>query len=450
MISKLLQVAGVLLLTMCSCSYLRKFFYKPDPNKTQYITDKTNRIVIYHGVNVSNFSKSAPDFLPWQTKEDFARLKTWGFNLVRYLVFWEAIEPVKGTYDEVYIKQTRDRLKWLQELGIDVIIDVHQDIYAKKFTGNGFPSWTIHDEGLKFTPRTPWNMNYFEPAVIASYNYFWKSMELKTAYINMLKFLMVQFDPMDNVIGFDVMNEPFLGTIPSFEKKTLTEFYTNIQAMMLAGNFKSEMCFEPMMYTSAGLPTDLRFVPLRDNLYFPHYYDAFCHEGKSYTSLNKAIMTRAMAIKQREAQNFNSPLLIGEFGISSAVGGYTQYLKDFVSAANEWLFGFTYYTFDKKSMDDYGIINDDGTPTGQLNAIVSVYPQKIAGRNPIVKSTGNSFILEYETDPSITGSTEIFIPESFQKVVIQINGVNFSYQSGQLFTYNNNGDKNQHVQISWL
>ena len=36
--------------------------------------DKENRIVVYHGLNLCNYSKTAPDRLPWQTKEDFARL----------------------------------------------------------------------------------------------------------------------------------------------------------------------------------------------------------------------------------------------------------------------------------------------------------------------------------------------------------------------------------------
>jgi len=453
--SKLLPVAWNLLLSACNFSYIGKYFYKPKKGEYHYITDKTGRICIFHGANVSNYSKGAPDFLPWQTKDDFTKLKAWGFNLVRYIVLWEAIEPARGlgiqpqTYNTAYIQATLERLQWLKELGIDVIIDFHQDIYAKRFTGNGFPDWTVHDGGVPFVCQTPWNMNYFQPAVVNAYDYFWKDSELQSAYINMLQYVMAQFDGLENVIGFDVMNEPFLSTIHSFEKKVLTDFYEVIQIMMNANNFKSEMCFEPEMYTSAGIPSNLKFKSDRNCLYVPHFYDAFCHQGSAYKSLNKAIMTRAIAIKQREAQKFGVPLLIGEFGISASVKGYDQYLKDFVRTSNEGLFGWLYYSMDRRSQEDFGLINDDGTPSSQLMAILSVYPQRIAGKNPVVTCGEKSFTLDYETDPAVTGPTEIFFPEGLQVCIFQINGKNMPYQSG-LFSYNNTEDKNQHIFFSWL
>jgi endoglycosylceramidase len=463
MSSKLIQVAGNLLLSACNPSYIGKFFYKPKKGEYHYITDKTGRITIYHGANVSNSSKSAPDFLPWQTKEDFAKLKTWGFNLVRYIVLWEAVEPARGpgiqpqTYNTAYIQATLERLQWLKELGIDVIIDFHQDIYAKRFTGNGFPDWTLsalpcgchYDDSIPFVCQNPWNMNYFQPAVVNAYNWFWTGIDLQDAYIKMLTYVMSQFDGLDNVIGFDVMNEPFLSTIHSFEKKVLTKFYTDIQTMMEYNNFKSEMCFEPEMYTSAVIPSNLKFVPSRDTIFMPHYYDAFCHQGSAYEPLNKTLMTRAIAIKQREAQKFGVPLIFGEFGISASVKNYDQYLRDFVRASNEGLFGFVYYAYDKKSVEDFGLINDDGTPTGQLDAILSVYPQKIAGKNPVVKCEEKSFTLDYETDPAVTGPTEIFFPENLKVCIFQINGKDVPYNSG-LFLYNNDESKSQHIFFSWV
>src|ERR1019366_9991020 len=71
-----------------------------EPGPARYpLRDRENRIVFYHGVNISNAAKSAPGFLSWQTKDDYARLRRWGFNCVRYLVFWEAVEPREGVYD---------------------------------------------------------------------------------------------------------------------------------------------------------------------------------------------------------------------------------------------------------------------------------------------------------------------------------------------------------------
>jgi endoglycosylceramidase len=456
-IPKMLQVAGALLLNLTSPSYIKKFFSASNKDKTCYLLDKNGRIKIYHGVNVSNFSKSSSDFLPWQTKDDFARLNTWGFNLVRYLVFWEAIEPQEGSYNTAYIQSTIQRLKWLQDLGIDVIIDIHQDLYTAKFTGDGFPDWTVHDKGASFKQQSPWNLNYFESAVINSYNYFWKSTDLQDRYINMLKYLLTNVDNLDSVIGIDVMNEPFFGTIPYFEKTILTDFYDKIQEMIQDNEFKTEMFFEPEMYTSAGIPSDLRFTPNKNwvsvinnssAVYCPHYYDALIHEGASYKSLNKAIMKRSMVIKQAEAQRYDAPLLIGEFGISSSVTGHAQYLKDFVELANTNLVGWCYYTYDKKSSDDFGLLNNDGTPTDLLGAIQCVYPQRIAGKNPEIEISANNFCLDYETDTAISGPTEIFIPD-INIISIAVNNVSFPVVSNQIFKYNNDCSGKIHLCISW-
>ena len=448
--TKLVEIACLLLKSACSFSYIKKFFATPKATNSVFLKDKDDRIVIYHGVNVSNFSKGNSSYLPWQTKEDFARLKTWGFNLVRYLVFWKAIEPNKGQYNGTYIQQTIQRIQWLKELGIDVVIDMHQDLYSNKFTGNGFPDWTIKDEGLDFIQKIPWNINYFEPAVIASYNNFWKSDDLKKSYIEMLEYVISKFDDFENVIGIDVMNEPFLGTISSFEKNTLTKFYDNIQEMMIKNNFRMEMGFEPMMYTSGGIPTNLQFLAKRDCFYFPHYYDALCHEGRAYSSFNKFILKRAMAIKLKEAQEFNVPLMIGEFGISQKIENYSEYLKDFVKIANENLIGWTYYTHDYKCFDDFGILNDDNTPSDILKHIVCVYPQKIAGTNPKILYSDNTFLLTYNMFP---GSTEIFIPDLKNVKVLIDNSTEVSVTPNSVFIHENKCTNlcstMQSIQITW-
>jgi endoglycosylceramidase len=440
-LSNITKISGLLLLNLLDPSYLKKFFYKPKEGENHYILDKKSRISVYRGVNVSNTAKTTTDSLPWQTKEDFAKLKTWGFNLVRYMVFWNAIEPIEGSYDTKYIQSTIERLKWLQELEIDVIIDLHQDLYTNKFGGDGFPSWTIHNTD-SFTQRSPWNMNYFEPAVIDSYNYFWGSTELKYKYINMLQYILTNIDSLDNVIGLDIMNEPFLGTIPRFEKTVLTEFYNDIQDMMNKNNFKTNLCFEPQMYTSAGIPSDLRFEPNRDSIYSPHFYDPFVHEGSKYTFLNKMLMKKAIDIKLREAQEFNSPLWFGEIGIESSVVGYQQYIKDFVQICNENLINFCYFSYDKDSM---GIVNANGSPTGQLEALIGVYAQKIAGKNPVISSTPHSFVLDYEADG--LESTEIFIPSGLKGLSIKINNEEAPLPANNIFKTIGNGS--EHIVITW-
>lgn len=441
-------------------SFVRALFYWPSKKKIKYIYDKENRISIYHGMNVSNFAKHASDkpgyfdrgtaSVSWHTQKDYRRMNEWGFNLMRYLVFWEAIEPEDGTYDEYYMKMTIGRIKTAGQYGIDVVVDLHQDLFAQKFTGNGFPEWVINDDGEKFTPRTPWNLNYLEPAVIASYTNFWKDRDAQAKYVNMLEYVLKQVDNLDNVIGLDIMNEPFPGMTIGFEGNELTNFYNSVMLMVKRNGFKTRIFFEPWMSTSTGIPTSLTFKPTDNCAFFPHYYDAFCHEGKPYKSLNRNLMKRAVKIKVTEAQKFGVPILFGEFGISPTVQNYLQNLNDFLALMDEYNTGWTYWSYDKTIHSGYGIIDENLVEQQNMTELVHVYPQKIAGTNPKYKRKNNKFTLEYATAET-SAPTEIFIPKKCESVVILINGqIVDPTTNNSIFTYNNDKVKKQKIEISWV
>jgi hypothetical protein len=269
----------------------------------------------------------------------------------------------------------------------------------------------------------------------------------------MLSHFISKVDEFDNVIGIDVLNEPFLGTIPDFEEGVLTDFYQRVQVMMNANNFKMELFFEPEIYTSGGIPSSLEFRPDRDCTFYPHYYDPFCHENAAYSKLSRWLLKRALSIKEREAQVYRVPLMIGEFGISTKVNGYLDYLNDFVRFTNESLIGWTYYTYDKTNWSDFGVVTPDGWETDKLRALISLYPQKIAGSNPVVEygtdNRGKYFVLKYDTNDAEreTGTTEIFIPKG---TGITINGIWAPDSlSGWVYSYKNQNNPNQYIKITW-
>jgi len=439
-------VAGFLLFGT-SCSIL-EWLQEVDSNKINHITDDSERIVIYHGLNVANSAKYHPHGLPWQSKEDFARLNDWGFNLVRYLIFWHAIEPRNGTYDSTYLKKTIERIHWLRDLGIDVLLDMHQDLYAKPFSGNGFPKWTINDNGYAFDLKTPWNLNYLEPAVVASYNNFWKNDSLQSKYVAAIEYVLHAVDTIDNVIGIDVMNEPFPGTNFDFEKVTLSGLYTNIRTMMKRNGFRVSMFFEPAIQTSAGLLTKLQFPLDSQCVYAPHYYDPFCHEGKPYLKKNRILLATALALKMRETMKMNVPLLFGEFGISGNVKNYKKYLQEFTSLCDQYSTGWVYYSYDRAYSDDgFGVIDREKKMRPHLDVLIRVYPQRVAGTNPQYGIEDNRFVLEYVANGGDT-PTEIFIPLKLELVKITVNGVIYPH-SGTIFKYNNDGPGVQSITISW-
>ncbi|MBD3242382.1 MAG: cellulase family glycosylhydrolase [Chitinivibrionales bacterium] len=447
--NRLIAPAIPLLLTLTTCDYIYYDFERlsENPVKATPFTDSSGRICIYHGVNVSNYAKHAAGFTSWHTKDDFARLQDWGFNIVRYLVFWEALEPTPGAIDTAYLNGVLLRVQWLQELGIDVILDMHQDLYSSVFGGNGFPPWTVRGDTAGYQKIEPWQNNYLSDAVMSSFRAFWTNDSLRAAYLHMLQVVFAAAEPYQNVVGVDVMNEPFQSDIESFEAAVLSAFYEQIIGMVSDNGFTKKILFEPSIIQSAGIPSALSFGTQGRCVYAPHFYDMLAGEVAYYGSTARLIMQEAMFTRVEEAVALGCPLLFGEYGISPSIDNYLQYLRDFNDEADKHLVGRIYWSYDRISHSEFGIIDDAGVPRPNMDALVRVYPQRIMGRDPEISRTANRFSLNY-TRTDGTAPTEIFIPAKLANVTVTVNGIRQTH-SGTTFTYYNNAAPDQHIVVTW-
>jgi endoglycosylceramidase len=366
------------------------------------------------------------------------------------LVFWEALEPQQGHIDTAYLQATIAKVKEITACSLDVIIDMHQDLFAQKFSGNGFPEWMVRDQGKPFKDHPDnWALNYLEAPVLSSFTQFWTDEQLQARYITAVRTFLKAVDTIPGVTGFDVFNEPFPGTTINFEKKYLTGFYQNIQTVFAGSSVT--MFFEPWMSTSSGLPTSLEFKPIWGGVYAPHYYDAFiCESGKPYGSTNKKLMAEAIRIKASEAEKFNSPMLFGEFGISTRSTGFADYLKDFCDLADQYGAGWTYWCYDQVRYSGFGLLSDSlDLLQPQVDAITRIYPQRIAGVSPVFKNAPNLFTLEY-TATDISAPTIIFIPENIWNIIIKVNGEVVERQSaGHTFSWSNQTVGSTKIEVAY-
>ena len=90
-----------------------------------------------------------------EADEHYSRLKNWGFNCLRFLTTWEAIEHKgPGKYDREYLKYLRKLLEKANDYDLYCFIDPHQDVWSRMSGGDGAPGWTFEKVGLDFTKFT--------------------------------------------------------------------------------------------------------------------------------------------------------------------------------------------------------------------------------------------------------------------------------------------------------
>ena len=70
--------------------------------------------------------------------------------MIRLHVAWEGVEPQRGHYNYTYIEKLREVVRKAAKYGISVLLDAHQDLFNRKFCGEGFPDWTINRTNFPF------------------------------------------------------------------------------------------------------------------------------------------------------------------------------------------------------------------------------------------------------------------------------------------------------------
>jgi endoglycosylceramidase len=183
----------------------------------QKFVDTNGRQIIFSGINFIS-KNSNEKYMPLQNQETFEDFNKWGFNCIRLGIIWDGLEPEPGKYNEEYLLEIDKRIQWATDNGIYVFLDMHQDLYGAKFS-DGAPDWATIDEGKEHYSGAVWSDSYMiSPAVQTAFDNFWKNtpasdgVGLQDHYANLWKHIALRYANNTTVIGYDIMNEPFLGS----------------------------------------------------------------------------------------------------------------------------------------------------------------------------------------------------------------------------------------------
>jgi endoglycosylceramidase len=347
-----------------------------------FLRTPDGRRAVLRGANLAGAHKNAPYF-GFHQPADYQRLRdVWGMNAIRFLIVWAAIEPEKGVYDEAYLDGVAERLSWARDAGLQVVIDMHQDVYGEGFNGDGAPRWTCDESRYAaFTPHDQWFLNYLDPNVIACVDAFYASDELVDHYIEAWRRVAQKVRDNDAVVGFDVMNEPPWGgsTMNAFEETTLQGFYEKVVPKVRAVAPGWVAFLEPGANRNLGVATGLVKFPFDNVVYSPHAYSSAAELGNGFDPSARNSLMGNIGLLQSEAQALDAALWIGEYGGTTSSAGIVEYMDAgydgtaAVAAAN------VYWAYDANS-GGYGMLEDDQTDKPVLlDVLVRPFPELTAG-----------------------------------------------------------------------
>lgn len=371
----------------------------------RWITDSHGRVVILHGINmvykVAPFYPSAAGF----DDDDAAFLAGIGFNAVRVGVLWEAVEPSPGVYDTGYLSHIADTVATLARHGIVSLLDFHQDQYNERFQGEGFPTWSVQDDGLPAQPKAGFGNDYLlMPGLNAAFNNFWANspgpggVGLQDRYAAAWRGVASRFSGNPDVLGYEIMNEPWPGSqypsctqpagCPAFDQQSLNPFYHRVLQALRTVDRNTLVWYEPNVIFNNGAATYAG--PLSDPQAGFAFHDYCLIEPQTGSPAGCGIpddLVFTNAVNHVTATG--EALMETEFGATDDTGYLTamvQRADRFMVPWLEWAYCGCSDPTTSGPGDKQAIVRDPSRPpTGSnlveptLRALVEPYPQVVAG-----------------------------------------------------------------------
>lgn len=385
-----------------------------------YFRDAQGAIVILRGLNVAGNSK-VPPFQGVTSAAELQPLPALGVNTIRLLFTWEAYEPVEGEYSADYMTYYQQVVQWADQLGLYVIVDFHQDAYSRYLLngcGEGFPSWAVTPEVKQATPDndascSAWGVQMLiNPGLATAWNHFHSdTYGAKSAYLAMAANVAQHMAAHDNVIGYELINEPW-GT-----DEQLATFFEQVGQSIRQNDPRAILFVPAHALVTGGTKKNTMNRPSFTNMaYSPHYYNGSVLLLKNWGGLSPA---RQLDTLRTTAESWQVPMFLGEFGAPAGTHAGLEYIQaqlDWLDthwiSSTQWNYtpGWREDVKDGWNTEDLSIVDDQGNLRDNFTA--RPYPQKIAGAPKSFQLDDTGFILTWTNRPGY-GTTKVFVPQGY-------------------------------------
>jgi endoglycosylceramidase len=384
-----------------------------------YLADGAGHALLLRGSNDNALVEYATDYpeAPTVTESDFAEMSALGFNFIRLPVSWSRIMPKPGKFDQGYLDRVAEVVSWARANGIGVLVDMHEDNYSLETDpgkeADGEPSWAIVDDGTACTPTVSTTA-----CSLAAFKSFWADipvagkpiqdwyLEAMTAVAKATGTTSIT----SNVVGVELMNEPWPSGQSPFEQASLYPFYNKMIAGLRAAGVQVPLWFEPSLIrnvTDSAVAAAAKFSTDQNLVYAVHIYTGVFSAPYDPTT-SQPVMATSYANAAKEASIFDTPFVVDEYG-SSATPAWNSWLSAQLDNQNSYVVGSAFWLWKQRKgkWDNWATVQLDGSlrSTTQRAQILS-QPHVDSVPGTLVSTTSSTGKLTATT--SGTGGTATF------------------------------------------
>jgi endoglycosylceramidase len=342
------------------------------------LVDAEGRTVLLHGVNArveGVFDDALPDgtltigAIPAFGADDAAAMRAMGFDALRLPIHWSLLEPTEtGGFDDGYLDAVARVVDVCGAAGVLVVVDVHQDGYTKFIGDDGAPLWATIPAP---PPRDATDPNRdISTAAMDAFDTLLGSAPgspaLQARFAAMLSHVAARFAGDAAVVGFEVLNEPLA------EQADLDRFHRTMIAAAHGAAPKKLVFFEPSATRNVLDTGPLGSGSLgAGSVYAPHVYTRVFVGGDA--GITKELLTNSNVSARQEAESYDAPLAITEYGFSPSDPLFADYIRWQEQLQEEQLASSFFWVWKEESLGSWGFYDFDeatGAAT-QRPAIVS-------------------------------------------------------------------------------
>jgi endoglycosylceramidase len=440
------------------------------------ITGNRGRRRLFRGINV--VYKPAPFYPPITDRfdpllslcdEDLDNLAEWGFNIIRFYVAWAGVEPELGAYNKTYLHTLTALVARMRSRGIYVILDAHQDALAREWCGEGLPSWatanatlpvhafpaplknaTLQRDKATGLPtiasctERPFADYYGTYAVAQTFQRLYDNTGgLRDSFVEFWRVVATAFRGADNVLGFDLINEPWMGdqfsnprllTPGVADRTNIQPLYNAVAAGIRSVDATKLLFYEPVVWDFfesgftevPGGEAHRNTSVLSYHVYCPTFNPKLGAAGRALCRVADSAFFNA---REKDVARLGGASFLTEFGSLGETDADLNEINRVLDLADAHVQSTVYWAF--KAYNDY-------TSTGgasmslydasgrlqkkKLRALARSYPQAVCGTivSTTFDSTSASYKLVYvfsaaawtDGDSDYACTTEIYVNEA--------------------------------------